>query len=56
MLGEIIKRDKANLDIFWLKDNSLQDLPGHDVLAQEIADDLETVLEHFPAIAGALKD
>ncbi|MCL4123514.1 UNVERIFIED_CONTAM: hypothetical protein GTU68_059864 [Idotea baltica] len=39
---KIIKRDKANLDIFWLKDDSLEDsenLPDPGILAQEIADD-----------------
>ncbi len=55
---EIIKRDKANLDVFWLKDKSLEDsedLPDPDVLAQEIADDLQTALDQFSAIAGELK-
>ena len=56
---EIIKRDKANLDIFWLKDKSLEDsddLPDPDVLAQEIVDDLQTALDQFAAIAGELKE
>ena len=55
---EIAKRDKMNLDIFWLKDKSLEDsenLPEPDVLAQEIADDLQTALEQFSAIAAELK-
>ena len=55
---EIAKRDKMNLDIFWLKDKSLEDsenLPEPDVLAQEIADDLQTALEQFSAIASELK-
>jgi type I restriction enzyme M protein len=55
---EIAKRDKMNLDIFWLKDRSLEDsenLPEPDVLAQEIADDLQTALEQFSAIANELK-
>lgn len=55
---ELMKRDKANLDIFWLKDKSLadgDDLPEPDVLAQEIADDLQTALDQFAAIAGELK-
>lgn len=55
---ELMKRDKANLDIFWLKDKSLEDsddLPEPDVLAQEIADDLQTALEQFTAIAEKLK-
>ena len=47
-----------NLDIFWLKDKSLEDsddLPPPDVLAQEIADDLQTALEQFRAVAQGLK-
>ena len=55
---EIVKRDKMNLDIFWLKDKSLEDsenLPEPDVLAQEIADDLQTALEQFSAIAAELR-
>ena len=54
---EIIKRDKANLDIFWLKDDSLEDsenLPDPEILAQEIADDLQTAVEQFAAIATEL--
>ena len=55
---ELIKRDKASLDIFWLKDDSLEDadnLPDPDVLAQEIVDDLAAALEQFAEIAGDLK-
>ena len=55
---ELTKRDKLNLDIFWLKDKSLEEsenLPEPDVLAQEIADDLQTALEQFAAIAAELK-
>ena len=54
---EIIKRDKANLDIFWLRDDSLENsenLPDPEVLAQEIADDLQTALDSFSAIAAEL--
>ena len=56
---ELAKRDKLNLDIFWIKDKSLEDadsLPEPDVLAQEIADDLQTALELFGAIANELKE
>lgn len=56
---EIIKRDKANLDIFWLRDKSLEDgddLPEPDILAAEIADDLQDALEQFASIAAALRD
>ncbi len=55
---DIIKRDKANLDVFWLKDKSLEDsddLPEPDVLAQEIMDDLQTALDQFSSIVSALK-
>ena len=55
---ELTKRDKLNLDIFWLKDKSLEDsenLPEPDVLAQEIADDLQTALEQLASIAAELK-
>jgi type I restriction enzyme M protein len=56
---DLLKRDKVNLDIFWLKDKSLEDsedLPPPEVLAQEIADDLQTALEQFSAIASKLKE
>jgi len=55
---ELVKRDKANLDIFWLKDESLEEsanLPSPDVIAAEIVDDLEAALEQFSAIAEDLK-
>ncbi|CAJ3666751.1 adenine-specific DNA-methyltransferase [Burkholderia pseudomallei] len=54
---ELVKRDKTNLDIFWLKDESLEDgenLPEPAVLAQEIADDLTAALEQFSAVAARL--
>ena len=41
---ELIRRDKVNLDLFWLRDKSLEDgddLPDPDVIAEEIADDLQ---------------
>lgn len=56
---ELIKRDKTNLDITWLKDKSLEeaeDLPEPDVLAQEIADDLAAALDQFSRIAEKLKE
>jgi len=55
---ELMKRDKANLDIFWLKDKSLadgDDLPEPDILASEIAEDLQDALEQFAGIATSLK-
>ncbi len=55
---ELTKRDKANLDIFWLKDDALEEsanLPAPDIIAQEITDDLEAALEQFASIAEDLK-
>jgi len=54
---DLIKRDKASLDIFWLKDESLSDsdkLPAPEVIAAEIVDDLEAALEQFRLIAADL--
>jgi type I restriction enzyme M protein len=54
---EIIARDKTNLDIFWLKDQSLADLdnlPDPDVLASEIIENLEAGLESFREISETL--
>ena len=55
---ELNKRDKVNLDIFWLKDDALEDsanLPAPEIIAQDIADDLEAALEQFATIAEDLK-
>jgi type I restriction enzyme M protein len=50
-------RDKASLDIFWLRDESLEDtdnLPAPDVIAAEIVEDLEAALAQFAEIAATL--
>ncbi len=55
---ELVKRDKLNLDIFWLKGEALEEsanLPPPDVIAAEIASDLEAALEQFATIAGDMK-
>ena len=54
---EIIARDKANLDIIWLKDDSLEDaadLPSPEILAREIMEELQVAIGEFTAIVGAL--
>ncbi len=54
---ELINRDKASLDIFWLKDEALEDsenLPEPAVLAIEIVEDLQAALEQFREIAEDL--
>lgn len=51
-------RDKCSLDIFWLKDESLEDsskLPDPDVLAAEIAEDLRSALEQIESVLGDLQ-
>jgi type I restriction enzyme M protein len=56
-LDELLARDKASLDILWLKDESLEDsanLPAPDILPAEIIDDLQAALAQFAEIAGDL--
>jgi type I restriction enzyme M protein len=55
--AEIVARDKANLDILWLKDDSLEDsdnLPAPALLAAEIVESLEAALLEFRAVEEAL--
>lgn len=54
---ELIQRDKASLDIFWLRDESLEDsaaLEDPDAIAAEILEDLRAALEEFEAIQAEL--
>jgi type I restriction enzyme M protein len=54
---ELIARDKANLDIAWLRDESLDDastLPAPGVLAAEIVEELEAALAQFSELAASL--
>jgi type I restriction enzyme M protein len=54
---EILARDKTNLDIFWLKDQSLADLenlPDPDILANEIIENIEAGLESFKELMATL--
>jgi type I restriction enzyme M protein len=51
---ELLKRDKVSLDLFWLRDESLESadsLSSPDVLAASIVEDLQAALEQFTAIA-----
>jgi type I restriction enzyme M protein len=55
---DLMKRDKVNLDIFWLKDEALEEsanLPAPEIIAADIAADLEAALEQFATIAEDLK-
>ena len=52
---ELLQRDKASLDVFWLKDASMTDLenlPEPDVLADEIIENLRSALTSFEAVVG----
>ena len=54
---ELLARDKVSLDIFWLRDESLEDtdnLPAPGVIAAEIVEDLEAALVEFSELADAL--
>ncbi len=54
---QIMQRDKVSLDIFWLKDDSLEDsenLPAPEVIAREIVENLEAALEQFRGIEEEL--
>ena len=56
---ELIARDKASLDIFWLRDESLENvenLPPPAVIAAEIVEDLEAALAEFALIAETLSE
>ncbi len=57
-VAEVLSRDKASLDIFWLKDQSLNDLenlPEPDILAAEIIDEMEAGLVNFRSVLQALE-
>ena len=50
-------RDKANLDIIWLKDDSLgdaADLSSPEILAREIMEELQVAIREFTAIVASL--
>lgn len=56
--NELMKRDKISLDIFWLKDESLEDsenLPTPEIIGAEIVENLEAALKQFDEIQESLK-
>ena len=55
---DVVARDKASLDIFWLRDESLEDtanLPAPGVIAAEIVEDLQAALAEFTELAESLQ-
>jgi type I restriction enzyme M protein len=56
--AELVARVKVNLDIFWLKDDALDDpdlLPPPEEIAAEIVENLETALDRFRKVALSLQ-
>ena len=56
-VDELLARDKASLDVFWLKDKSLTDLdnlPEPDDIAAEIIENLEAGLNSFREVLAGL--
>jgi len=54
---ELLARDKASLDVFWLKDKSLTDLdnlPEPEDLAEEIIENIEAGLVSLKAVLASL--
>lgn len=57
-LDTLIARDKLNLDLFWLKDDALDDpdlLPPPDEVAAEVVESLEAALASFRSVAAKLQ-
>ena len=57
-VDELLARDKASLDLFWLRDESLSDsdnLPAPDVIAAEIIEDLEAALVQLKELEAGLE-
>lgn len=57
--SDILSRDKTNLDIFWLKDDSLIDLdnlPEPEIIAIDIIENLRAGLESFETVVNMLKE
>ena len=56
---EILARDKVSLDLFWLRDESLEDsanLPDPHIIAAEIADDRRAALEQIEDVLEDLRE
>ena len=56
---ELLQRDKTNLDIFWLKDDSIvdpNDLPEPQIIAEEIQNSLEAALAEIAKLLSQLRD
>ena len=55
---ELLARDKASLDLFWLRDESLSDsdnLPAPELIAAEIIEDLQAALDQLKELEADLQ-
>lgn len=55
---DLLARDKASLDLFWLKDESLlgsDNLPAPEVIAAEIIEDLQAALDQLKELEADLQ-
>jgi len=53
----LLARDKVSLDLFWMRDKSLEDaanLPDPAILAAEIVEDMQAALAEFSDVAASL--
>ena len=56
-MAELLERDNASLDVFWIRDRSptdLDNLPEPDELAEDIIEDLEAGLASFKDVLAAI--
>ena len=56
-MDDLLKRDKLNLDLLWLKDDSLDDvdsLPPPDEIAAQMVENLQAALDAFQSVADEL--
>ncbi len=56
-MTELFARDKASLDVLWLKDDALEasaNLPAPHLIAAEIVEDLRAALEAFEGLPAPL--
>ncbi|WP_199245750.1 hypothetical protein [Leifsonia sp. AG29] len=56
---ELVAREKVNLDVTWLRDESLESidsLPAPNIIAREIVEDLTAAVAEFEAVAIALEN
>ncbi len=54
---ELVARDKTNLDIIWLKDDSIvdaADLPAPEEIAEEILESLQSAVQEIQSVLDAL--